>query len=418
MALIPFLEAGDPSEQRTNRRLAIIDLVLLVTLACILHRILPLSNLDIAVYYLPWYQHIVHYGRWASREGSYANYTPPYLYLLSAFTLLNGLVAPEVIIKLVQVPGMIAAGLLGWKMARLVGASQQRACLAGLLVVLAPEVVANALDWGQSDTLYTAVLFAMTALLLANRQNWAMAAFGVALAVKLQAIFAGPTVAALLLTGEVPLLSALWIPVAFVAMMVPAWLAGRPAVGLLTIYANQASTYPDIGMNVANGYQVLTHWSRSRPGSASIINSLGLLVALLVTVAMVVFLVRRRELLRGRYLIAAVALPLLVEPYVLPKMHDRYYFAGNTVLMLLAALDGRFAIPAVLTQIAAITVYHRFFDNGKFNPSYYIIPTLLVTVAIVLFLRAAFGRPERAGEAAESKREQDSVLPPHTTVSR
>ena len=388
MTLTQVTEAPNGLERRATKSLAIVDLVLLVTVACFLHHILHRTDPDIIAFYLPWYEHVLQHGRWASLEGSFVTYTPPYVYVLSASTLLNGFFDPVVILKLMELPAIIAAGVFAWRISLILGSSAGRAVLAGCLVVLAPEVIGNALLWGQCDMLQTAVLFAMLWSLLARRWSWAMLAFGVALAVKLQAILVGPAIAALLLAGEVPLLSALWIPVAYAAMMVPAWLAGRSALALLTIYRSQTSLYPEIGRNVANPYQLLLHWARfSREPVIDRVDTAGILVALVVSVAMIAVLTRHRHLLRGRNLIAAVALPLLVEPYVLPKMHDRYYFAGNTFLLLLAALDGRFAVAALLTQAAAIAVYYRFLSNGQFNPGFYVMPTLLVTVALGLFLR-------------------------------
>lgn len=50
------------------------------------------------------------------------------------------------------------------------------------------------------------------------------------------------------------------------------------------------------------------------------------------------FLPRSRPLVRGERLVAVLGLSLLVEPFVLPMMHDRYFFAGDVVVLLLAVI--------------------------------------------------------------------------------
>lgn len=379
-----------------------IDGVLLLAVIALLHWMLYAGNGDILVFYQPWYEHIVRFGRWASLEGSYANYNPPYLYLLSCFTVLYGHLPTVVIIKLVEVPGVLAAGLLVWSIVRALGHSNARAVLTGCLIALAPEVVANTLLWGQVDMLYTVFLLLMTRLLLAKRPYWAMATFGVALAVKLQAIFVGPALLAMLLAGELPWTALLPVPAVYAAMMLPAWLAGRPAKELLLIYRNQVTTFPEIAKNVANPYQVLEHWAAFSLPETVAINKWGAVLAILLATALIVLLVRAKTIWQGRGLIAAMASPLLLLPFVLPKMHDRYYFCGNVLLLLLATLDVRMIVPALLTQASALAVYYRFMTDEVYYPRYYILPALMVLVALGLFLRAYLfsSRAQGAGTAS------------------
>jgi len=57
------------------------------------------------VFLLPWFDHIIDRGRVAVFSHPFSNYTPPYLYLLSAATLLSGLLPKVTIIKLLAVVG-------------------------------------------------------------------------------------------------------------------------------------------------------------------------------------------------------------------------------------------------------------------------------------------------------------------------
>ncbi len=404
-------KTGSVREQASSKAppegaLVAVDAALALALAVLLPRMLHVTNSDLTTYYLPWYQHILQHGRWASLEGSYANYNPPYLYLLSAASFFNGTVRPLFLVKLMEVPAILAAGALGWSIARAVGAGTKRAVLVGVLLVLSPEVVSNALMWGQVDILYSVFLVLMLRLLLARRPNWAMVAFGVAVAIKLQAATAGVALAALLLAGELPWLSLPWALVGYVGMLCPAWLAGRPARELLFIYRTQFNTYPEAALNVPNPYQLLNHFTNGSAARVHLVTAAGLAFAAACTLAIIYWLRRAPRLLHGRGLIMAVALPLMIEPFVLPKMHERYFFPGNLLLVLMAGLDRRFILPAVLAEGAVLAAYVRYLGGGGFVPSYYVVPVCMMSAALVLFLRALVGQaaapaavPERA-EAA------------------
>ncbi len=372
-------------DRRADFLFAIIAGVLTVCAVLVGNPALHHASPDITVYYLRWYEHIVQYGRWASLEGSYANYSPPYLYILSLVSFLNGKVAPIVLIKLAQVPGMIAAAWLFWSICRKLGCSQTRSLLAAWIVLVAPEVFQNTLLWGQCDMIHTACLLLMLRLLLARRPGWAMAALGMALAFKLQAIFVGAAVAALFLSAEVPLWSSLCVPAAYVAMMVPAHLAGRPWTQLLLIYSQQYDANPDIALSVANPYQLIERFTWKHGHFSSVVIDAALLITGVAMIGLILFLARSPWRLRGERLILAMAAALILSPYMLPKMHDRYFFAGDVMVLLLMMLRPTLWPPAAMLQVSAlITAYPHLYQGGKDEPTaFYIIPVLLTTWALV-----------------------------------
>jgi Gpi18-like mannosyltransferase len=356
---------------------------------CILfgfHRALHHTNPDVWYFYERWYQHIVTCGRWSSLEGSYANYSPPYLYILSFISLFAGNTSSMIMVKMAQVPGLIVGAWLFWSICRKLGCSQTRSLLAAWLFLVVPEVFQNTILWGQCDVLHTACLLGMVRLLLSKRSGWAMFVFGIALAFKLQAIFAGAVIAALFLSGEVPLWSSLCIPAGYVFMMVPAWLAGRPWEQLLLIYSQQYSGTPDLAKDVANPFQLVYHFSRDHMRIVyPTLKYAGFLAALAVTIWLVYFLARSPWRLKGQRLIIALAATLLAEPYLLPKMHDRYFFAGDIMVLLLVIVRPKLWLPAMLLQVSALIVAipHLYRGGSDEQTRFYIVPVLLTTVALV-----------------------------------
>jgi Gpi18-like mannosyltransferase len=382
---LPASSIATPSK-RTDTLFAIVAGVLTLCIALVFKTALTHNNPDISYYYQKWYQHIVTYGRWSSLEGSYANYSPPYLYILSFVSLFAGNTSQIVMVKLAQVPGLLVGAWLFWSLCRKLGCSQTRSLLAAWLFLVAPEVFQNTILWGQCDVVHTACLLGMLRLLLAKRPGWAMFVFGVALAFKLQAIFAGAVIAALLLSGEVPLWCSLCVPAGFVVMMVPAWLAGRPWAQLVLIYHQQYQDTPDIARDVANPLQLMYHFSRDHMRLVyPALKYVSFLAALLVSAWLVYFLARSRWRLRGQRLIVALAATLLVEPYLLPKMHDRYFFAGDIMVFLLVMVRPKLWLPAAMLQISALIVsYPHLYEGGSDKQTrFYVLPVLLTTIGLI-----------------------------------
>jgi Gpi18-like mannosyltransferase len=370
-----------------------------------LHAVLLKNNSDISVFYLPWYEHIVRYGRWSSLEGSFANYSPPYLYIVSFVSLFAGTTSPVIMVKLAQVPGLLVGAWMFWSICRKLGCSQTRSLLAAWMLLVAPEVFWNTLLWGQCDMIHTACILVMARLLLARRPAWAMVALGVALAFKLQAIFVGATIAALFLSSEVPLWSAVCVPAGYLVMMVPAWLAGRPWSELLLVYQSQYQSQPEIAKHVANPYQLIFHFTELHPLAYRIAMPLGFLAAGAATVGLVAFLTRSPWRLRGMHLLVAIAFTLLMEPFFLPKMHDRYFFSGDVIVLLLAMIKPRLAVPAAMLQIAALItyapelIYPHLPGHEIDEPTLYYLPAVLLVLVSLVWIGWTMWKP--ADEAVQ-----------------
>src|SRR5687768_10805209 len=68
--------------------------------AILYFKLWPIVGADVPMWLLPWYEHIVEVGRLAAFADSFGNYTPPYLYLLALFTLLDGWLEPIAVLKI------------------------------------------------------------------------------------------------------------------------------------------------------------------------------------------------------------------------------------------------------------------------------------------------------------------------------
>jgi Gpi18-like mannosyltransferase len=363
-----------------------------------LKRDLISQNVDMKVFYLPWFDHIVAYGRWNSLEASFANYSPPYIYFLSLISFLNRVLSPTVLIKLVNLPFVLGAGWLAFDICRALKVPKTTSLAVSALLMVSPEVWTNGLRWGQADIMYTFFLLAFYRLVIAGKPVLALALFGTAIAFKLQSIFVGPALFALLLTEEIQLWQFFAVPAAYLAWMVPAALAGRPWKQLLFVYLDQYQAPSRLGMHLPNPLFMLQDSIPLRYVGAATWISLLLASA---TSLYVVWIYFSRPKMRGPVgLLTMMALCPLIEAYLLPKMHDRYFFAGDAFVILLIAVRPAMWFPALLLQTSAYIVYRQFLlDLPLYERHPMVAPFLMTTLAISLVARQLWQEGKQEPEA-------------------
>ncbi|HEX8257269.1 MAG TPA: hypothetical protein VF589_06520 [Allosphingosinicella sp.] len=363
--------------------------------ACVYAAVWPAVTGDMNDYLVPWYDTILARGRVGAFAEPFGNYTPPYLYLLSAVSLFDGLLAKVTLIKLLSVAGVAA---LAWAVARLVGAAGvERPWRAALWVFLLPSVVLNAPAMGQCDAIWAAACIAAVAETVERRPAAMLVWCGVAIAFKAQAVFIAPFIISRLLAERTPW--HLWAipPLVYGAAMLPAWLMGWPAADLATIYLRQTEWGPDFLGNAPNPWAWAQHFFAEAGAGYRWV---GHAAAAAAALAYVVVFGRRR--LGARGLVAAALLAAIMLPWLLPKMHERFFFLADLLAFALAAIrrDRIGVAVAVLVQAGSVLALGGLLAASSWPA---MVGSVAMLAAAGLTLRCMRGEdagPE-AGQAAE-----------------
>jgi Gpi18-like mannosyltransferase len=119
------------------------------------------------------------------------------------------------------------------------------------LIWLAPTVLYNGPGWAQSDSIWT--FFVLLSVWLFARGRKGTGAFGMAVAVKAQALFLGPFVLGMLLRRGTK--QALWlvaVPVVYLLVAAPVRIAGRSVADVALVDGRQADFFHSLTMNAAS----------------------------------------------------------------------------------------------------------------------------------------------------------------------
>jgi Gpi18-like mannosyltransferase len=205
----------------------------------------PFITGDYTAFLSPWYDFIRSHGGFAALRYDFANYNPPYLYLLALATYLP--LSKIVAIKLISVLFDLLLAYFAYLLLRLKyrhRKSRHSALpwIGAIVILFAPTIAINSAAWGQCDAIYTAFCLGSLYFLLSKRPLWAAIFFGIAISFKLQAIFFAPILLLFVLKGEMPWYDLLAIPLVALLLLLPAYFAGRDAMSLLTVYVEQVDT--------------------------------------------------------------------------------------------------------------------------------------------------------------------------------
>lgn len=331
----------------------------------------------------------------------FSNYNPPFLYLLYIVIRFLPDTPPWIAVKIPALTADFACAYLVYHIVRIKYAGGLFPLLAGLAVLFAPTVALNSAFWGQADSLFTAGLLACIYFLMTRKPRCASLSFGIAIAFKLQAIFLAPLLVALSLRKMVSWKTYLFIPFILVLALVPTWVAGRPFLDLLKIYPSQASQYESLTLNAPTVYA----WV---PDTKRVFNLLyipGVIMGAIAAFVITVIIYKSRNEPTPPLTLELALISLLVIPFFLPKMHERYFYPADVISIAFAFYSPQYYfIPLAIGAISFFS-YEPFLFNIETVPlsmlamGLLLIITILARHAVILLYRSD---PERtASEQGE-----------------
>ncbi len=305
------------------------------------------------------------------------------------------------------------------------------AAMLGVVAMLfAPTIFINSAAWGQADATYAALCLGSLYFLLKERPGWACALVGLAIAFKLQAIFFLPVLLVLLLKRRLALRYLALIPAVFLLMLAPAFIAGRGLWSLLTIYVGQISSGNGGGGFNAGGAHLASSTSSLTLNAPSFYQWLpantptywmwiGIALAALFVIGVAALVVASKQCITSDVLLKLTLLFAVAIPFLLPEMHERYFYLADVVSIIYAFSFPRLFFIALLMQLCSLLSYTPYLMSTQLVSLSIVAFGVLVIVIITLVdlvlalypglrQRASFFYADEAG-APEQRREASSV---------
>lgn len=340
---------------------------------------------DYLMFLKPWTQFFRDNGGFAALGNYRGNYNPPYMYCLALFSYID--INELYLIKLLSV---LFDVLLAWacmKLTSLCTDSHSKRIGCFFAVLLFPTVILNGAYWGQCDSIYS--FFGIYALYLglSSRPAGSMITLAASLAFKLQAVFIMPVFFILLIAKKISLKQLLIFPAAYIVFMLPTVIAGMPFMEVMTLYVSQAGTVGDAINYNAPSLTSMIYNSADPAGLSKLLIIAAFAFMLLVFIWAIVM----RGKLNTAVVIGFAALLAVGIPYLLPHMHDRYFFLSGMLLIVIGCIAPYYALVPLLAELASLHCYCAYFARHYlFHPRIGGEIMALVLVLTAIFVAFSF----------------------------
>jgi Gpi18-like mannosyltransferase len=344
------------------------------------YQIIGLTNEDMTIIE-EWYRHFYKNGLSTLANGSFANYPPFYLYFLWLIRTQSDWLSASAGIKLIPTLFDLLSAFAIYLMARTKFTDDKPYLYASIFFTL-PTILFNSTGWGQIESLYTSFLLLCTYFLLKEKPLYALIMFGFAFSVKSQSIFFLPFLGILFLKGKIRWFHFLLIPTVYVVLAIPAAVIGRSWPSILSIYIGQVGQYHSLSMSAPNLYAFI-------PDTYYEIG---------VWIGMIVFLIAMalwgwvnwwaKITVNPRQIMLIALGTLALVPFVLPKMHDRYFYPVDAFSFAAIIFVPEMWFLPILYQLISGLSYSIFILNASTN--FVIVAAIINTGATIYILRKQY----------------------------
>jgi Gpi18-like mannosyltransferase len=341
---------------------------------------LPFISVDMARDFISWFQLLAN-GGYKALILPVFSYTPPYLYLLYLSTFTRSFLSDVIAIKLISIFFDAINSLLVYKIVRINFPAGKIPILAAALFALAPSVILNSAYWGQVDSFYTCFLLACLYYMLKDRPFLAMLFFAVAFAIKAQASFLGPFMVLMFLRKRIHWIHFGLVPIVYLVLFIPIIIIGKPVLTTLGLYSAQVGSFNQASMNAPNLYVFV------RPAGYPLALPVGLGITIILIFLWLLIYARRYFKLTNAVLVYLALVSVACCPFLLPRMHDRYFYPADVFSIVLAFFMPELWFVAVSYQVISVLVYSINLLQLGLIPNLVVATAMNTGIIIILLLR-------------------------------
>ena len=363
-----------------NSWIAIIFIGLVVKLL-----MFPVRLGDYNFYLEPWMNFIKSHGYASSLKYNFYNYTPSYIYILIILAKIG--LNPLYSIKIVSILFEYIIAYYVGKIAYLKHRNKLVFWISFAIIPLIPAVLLNGAFWGQCDSIYSAFVIGSLYYCFKKKQFLSILFLGMAVAFKMQAVFIFPFYFVMLLRGHIKWYYFSLIPFVYFISILPAWFYGRPLLELLSIYPSQSDYFKYLTLHFPNIYI----WINNNLYDS--VKIAGIIFTFIFTLATGIWLALRKTHFSLDIWIEIAFLSVIIAPFILPGMHERYLYLGDIMAALYYFVFRKniyYSLGIISVSFYAYLCCSRLKDILPMEPGFIIYSLVIIFTVKDLFKRLKY----------------------------
>lgn len=314
-------------------------------------------SFDVIYFVFPWYEYVQQHGLREALRHDFLNYnySLAYLYLIALASETSSFLNRGSYHKLFGFLFDVAGAVVIYKIVYHKYKDFAISLLAGAIFFALPTIILNSSYWGQADNIYTFFLLCSVLFILKDRSAWAALAWGAAFSFKLQAIFLLPFLLFCILIGKLKWWHLSLSALAFLVIMAPAMVAGRPFLEILNPYLSQSTGRPFWVYNSPSLYALFLSWLPASSPDLIVLPAVGLLI-----LAWVVASVRNFNMGDDDCIVGMAFGSVAITAFLLPHMHERYFYPADALSLAFAFYVPRLFVLPIFFQVSSYMVYRSY----------------------------------------------------------
>lgn len=346
-------------------------------LICIRVSLLHFASRDYNVFLSQWLSQMREYKGLEALRVQIGDYNMPYLYFLFIISKFN--LSDLVLIKWFSCVFDFVCAFFVMKCVEVKFQNVFVKIAAFFTALVHPTVLMNSAYWGQCDSILVAGIVASFYFLLKGNGRLATIMFALAFSFKLQAIFVLPAFIVAVIVGKVKLKDLIFFPLTFIATLLPAIAAGRSIVDSLSVYFMQTTQYPELILNAPSVYQLV-----SSKASFESFNFLGIMLSGLAALLLVYLCFVFKDKIGQKQLVLVFFLSSLLLPFLLPRMHERYFFIADIMSIIYLFYNPKRWYFSFITVFASYNACANYLSGGNLLiEQKYCAIALLITIILL-----------------------------------
>ena len=287
-------------------------------------------------------------------------------------------------IKLISIIFDFCIAFMTYKIIKEYGKKDYVALFAFASILFSPLVFFNASFWGQIDGMWTFFIVLAVFYLYKESNFWAFIFYGIALTIKLQAIFIFPLFIILYFKKYFSIKYFLLIPIPHLFFSVVMFLLGTPFIDAFVKFSKQVSfkmshgapTFPYL----ITGDILLENYYESILGAFFI-----MLAIVFCAVFLFISLKQKEKRLSLDSLILWSLIMTFTLPFFLPSMHDRFFYAAEIFAIIFAFMKPKYFYIPILIMLSSLSTYVGYLFNSDFFDLRYNSLLMFITFVILMF---------------------------------
>ncbi|SMC23027.1 Mannosyltransferase related to Gpi18 [Clostridium acidisoli DSM 12555] len=362
-----------------NNKINAFYIILISFLGIILrYKLLEYKSDDLIEFLNPWYNFIKTHGGFHALKYSFADYTPPYLYIMAVGTYLK--LSSIIYLKAVSIIFDYIAAITVALIVKKKYNSANIYLSAYTIILFLPTVVLNSSYWAQCDIIFTTFILLSIYMLANNKITLSTIFYAVSFTFKLQAIFIAPLYLILLLKKKFKIRHLAVFVVVYIFSVLPAVYMGGSLSKLLTVYLNQSSEYTSLTKNAPTLFMLYP-----QNVNQELATYMGIAFTMFLVLSLCLIQIHYLKDISYENIIELAFIFVLVVPYFLPRMHDRYFFLADVFSVIYAFYFPKRKIGVLIVPVVSLFVYINSLFHIRYIPFRILSVVLFLTIVYVLF---------------------------------